>query len=245
MSVTFLDVTVHLTDGVLWTDLYCKPTDSHNYLNFDSAHPRHSFKAIPYSQFLRLRRICTNDSDFYRHCNMLAKHFLRRGYPMTMLTGAWHRARHFDRQRMLDNYVPKYNKRDRIFDSTNQKLAVVTTYHPTFNNMRVGIEEDWPILATPATRLVRDTPLLFSYRKPKSLSNHLVGALLPALDHAPKEHEACKRPRTCKYCRLLDKSGSITGLHDGRTHRTRTNFNCRNTHNFTVENGPTLWRHQT
>ena len=33
--VNFLDTKIHLTeDGRIWTDLYCKPTDSHTYLHY-------------------------------------------------------------------------------------------------------------------------------------------------------------------------------------------------------------------
>ncbi len=39
-QINFLDTTLHKNpDGTLWTDLYCKPTDSHLYLHHKSAHP--------------------------------------------------------------------------------------------------------------------------------------------------------------------------------------------------------------
>ena len=41
-----------------------KETDTHNYLHFSSFHPDHCKRAIPYSQFLRLRRLCSDDDDF-------------------------------------------------------------------------------------------------------------------------------------------------------------------------------------
>ena len=46
--IHFLDVTVSLDAHYnLQTDLYSKPTDSHNYLNYRSAHPRHCRDGIP------------------------------------------------------------------------------------------------------------------------------------------------------------------------------------------------------
>ena len=41
-AVPFLDIMVHLDEAEIWTDLYCKPTDSHNYSHYDSAHPEHN-----------------------------------------------------------------------------------------------------------------------------------------------------------------------------------------------------------
>ena len=49
-SINFLDVIVSLVEGVIETDLYVKPTDSHQYLQSSSCHPFHCKKGKPYSQ---------------------------------------------------------------------------------------------------------------------------------------------------------------------------------------------------
>ena len=72
-QISFLDTTVkRATTGNLYTDLYTKPTDSNSYLQYDSAHPPSVKKSLPYSQFLRLRRICRNESDFEKHSEIKA-----------------------------------------------------------------------------------------------------------------------------------------------------------------------------
>ena len=77
-SVNFLDMTV-LKDrqGNISTDVYHKPTDTHPYLHWISAHPPYLKQSIPYSQALRLRRICSSTdtlkkqiaayTDFFKH----------------------------------------------------------------------------------------------------------------------------------------------------------------------------------
>ena len=80
-SVNFLDTKVTITDTGLKTDLFCKPTDAHNYLLFSSAHPRSCKSSIPYSQFLRVRRICSDIEDYDKNVTMLGTEFLKRGYP--------------------------------------------------------------------------------------------------------------------------------------------------------------------
>ena len=40
-TLNVLDLTVHLQDGFITTDIYTKPTDSHLYLHFCSSHPAH------------------------------------------------------------------------------------------------------------------------------------------------------------------------------------------------------------
>jgi hypothetical protein len=75
-SVSFLDTLVQLDNGTLKTDLYCKPTDSHSYLRYESAHPQRCKDSIPFSQFLRVRRICSDILDYDRHIICLSTHFL-------------------------------------------------------------------------------------------------------------------------------------------------------------------------
>ena len=48
-SIKFLDVTVSITEGIVETDLYVKPTESHQYLLPSSCHPFYRKKGIPYS----------------------------------------------------------------------------------------------------------------------------------------------------------------------------------------------------
>ncbi|PIK60735.1 hypothetical protein BSL78_02299 [Apostichopus japonicus] len=78
-QVNFLDVTVRKEHGSLSTDLYTKPTDTHQYLHFSSCHHRHCKSGIAYSQALRLRRICSNNTSFMRHTDALEKHLTVRG----------------------------------------------------------------------------------------------------------------------------------------------------------------------
>ena len=60
-SVNFLDVLVTLTDdGTISTDLYTKPTDTHQCLHMNSSHSNHVEKAIAFSQATRILRNCSD-----------------------------------------------------------------------------------------------------------------------------------------------------------------------------------------
>ena len=63
-SLAFLDIKLSINDNGLSTSVHYKPTDSHNYLLHSSSHPQHVKNAIPFSQFLRLRRLCSDNTDF-------------------------------------------------------------------------------------------------------------------------------------------------------------------------------------
>ena len=64
-SVTFLNLIVKLSKGLLTTDLHIKNTDWHQYLHFNSSHPDHTEISIIYSQALRLTKIYTFENDFF------------------------------------------------------------------------------------------------------------------------------------------------------------------------------------
>ena len=53
-KISFLDLSVSLCNGNLYTDLHIKATDCHQHLEYTSSHPEHSKKSIIYSQTLRL-----------------------------------------------------------------------------------------------------------------------------------------------------------------------------------------------
>ena len=63
-SLAFLDIRVSVEGNGLYTSVHYKPTDSHSYLLYSSSHPSHFKNSIPFSQFLRLCRLCSKDSDF-------------------------------------------------------------------------------------------------------------------------------------------------------------------------------------
>ena len=62
--------------------IYYKETDSYSYLNFKSSHPSNCKSAIPYSQFLRVRKICSEDDHFEESANTMGTFFVARGYPI-------------------------------------------------------------------------------------------------------------------------------------------------------------------
>ena len=84
--VPFLDIQFCFNkDGDLQTDLYIKPTDARSYLNYTSAHPKHTFSRIVYSQCLRLRRIINHQDRLKLRLDELCLAFEKSGYPKSML----------------------------------------------------------------------------------------------------------------------------------------------------------------
>ena len=124
-TINFLDATVSLIDGQIETDVYVKPTDSHQYLHSSSCHPYHCKKSIPYSQALRLNRICSKNNFFDIHCNNLEKWLSERGYSEKLVRKEILKARSQSRETLLNK--EKMSRND-------DRVTFNITYYPVFKN---------------------------------------------------------------------------------------------------------------
>ena len=283
-EINFLDIKIRLVDGKLSTTLYTKPTDAHDYVYYSSAHPQRCKDSIPYSQFLRLRRICSNIEDFDLNVLLLGKHFLKRNYPIELIESAALLARRKDRHVLLqDNQNDTKTEEDRIF--------LITRYNPNDSSLKDIIFQNWDILGTSTTTShVFKKKLMIGYRRPKNLRDLLVRADIPPLPEdegfqnkpnkvdktstdplpPPNNQLASKQttldsfitrtsrteptPSTsntptskskrqgtsskergfnfcnnplCKYCKLLNKTGSIISHSTHSQYNTMQNISCR------------------
>ena len=75
-QVNFLDVIVQSQENEFLTDLYCKKTDCHQYLHYDSCHREHMKKSSLHSQGLRIKRLCSDSEDGETHLKNLKNGFI-------------------------------------------------------------------------------------------------------------------------------------------------------------------------
>ena len=84
------------------TDLFVKPTDTHQFLDPSSSHSYHCKKGIPNSQALRLNKICYGNESFDKRCNDLEGWLMERGYNGKMIKKQILRAREHSRKDLLE-----------------------------------------------------------------------------------------------------------------------------------------------
>ena len=101
ISISFLDTEVHLDNNCIYTNRNVKPTDLNNHLPFDSAHPYHCKKGLPYGQFLHIQRICSRQEDYRHHCVGKAALLTQKGYPQSLINVAYVKARDKNRDELL------------------------------------------------------------------------------------------------------------------------------------------------
>ena len=222
-QVNFLDVTIRKENGTLATDLYTKPTDTHQYLHSSSCHPRHCKSGIAYSQALRLRRICSNDTNFSQHASDLKRNLTDRGHSSKKVQQAINKVRSLSRSDVLQQ-----KSRDQ---DPNTRVPLVVSFHPNLPPLRSITNDNHHILHT-SDRLqqaVPDTPIL-AYRRPRNLRDLLVRAeVRPLSDTNPTTHQGtftCDSNR-CVVCKEHIKEGdSFISNSNNSSHRIRSNITC-------------------
>ena len=225
-SVNFLDTTVKIdSDRKLYTDLFCKPTDSHNYLLFESAHPKHLKNSLPYSQLLRIRRICSKMSDFDKNAILIGDHFIRRQYPEDLIIEAIIKTRRMDRGQLL--CPPPKTTSAKIDD-----LFLISTFNPDCSPLKDIVQKTWPTLGrTHTTESVYNRKTIFGHRRNESLKDILVHAKIPS--STPSDNTVATRSlnrrciaKKCRYCPRLDRSGQVTCQQSGNSYSTKTHTTC-------------------
>ena len=78
--LSFLDIKLQITDNHIATLIFCKETDSHSCLHNDYSYNRKCITSIPFSELLRLRRLCSDDEDFKTKANEMSTFFSNCNY---------------------------------------------------------------------------------------------------------------------------------------------------------------------
>ena len=219
MSIPFLDVRVILKNGKLETDLYVKPTDKFQYLNFTSSHPYHQKASLPYGLALRIKRICSNQGDFKRHCEKLVIHLRKRGFKLGLIKEGIRKASQMKREDLL---APKENS------PTDERMIFSTTYNPMVPDLREKIHNLQHILhSTEKCKKLFPKPPLVAYRRNRSLNDLLVSRRLPPdTEIYPPSSTIVttidKNSEVCEECGLTFSSGRGKTIHYTKMHSKTT-----------------------
>ena len=218
-QIPFLDVLVSIQDDTLSTDLYTKKTETHQYLHSSSCHPHHCKTAIPFSQALRIRRICSSDSDFKRHLGNLHSHVVHCGYDSSAIKQQLDQTLSVRRTDIL---------RSRPKRKTLNRVPLVTTFHPGLPKLLCMTGKHLPLLHTSA-RLKRAFPNkpIIAYRRPKNLCDLLVSASLKPLHLQEAKGSLPCGTKRCLTCQHIRTGTTVQSTFTGRTFNIRATANCK------------------
>ena len=175
-ELPFLDTLTYIDNNKIKTKLYKKPTNKKQYLSYNSEHPAHMKKSIPYAQALRYRRIIEDDTILDQELETLQNNFTSRGYPLKTTNDQIKKARHLNRQTTITykikstteiNFTPLVLTFSNIFNN-NAKNTVYKT-----------VSRIWSELTSmaPILQKIKDPKIVF--KKCNTISNSLECSKFP------------------------------------------------------------------
>ena len=197
-ALHFLDVSIKINNNTINTTVYCKPTDRHSYLHYESNHPIHLKHSIFFSEFLRYKRICSDHRDFIKCSKELTQRFLIKGYPVTITNKQRQNVFNIQRVNLL-----KYKE-----IKPTGRLPIIHTYHTSIERAnKTIIKELKNYSQLTLSKHPFDVTPISAYRQPLNLRNILIKSKLPHTATSTG-NKKCKKPR-CQICNSITTDSEI------------------------------------
>ena len=198
-SVNFLDVTVILNQSnQISTDIYYKNTNAHDYLHFDSFHPQHTLRNIPFNLAKRIIVFVSDETLVEKRLHELRLWLKRCKYPKEVIDKAFHNAK-------LQGPAPQKPKSDNIipFVSTHASNLDIQSTLNAFKLLLSTVKSDH------LKNVFDNTRVVLGLRQPKSILRLISNAkfssttatLANSTQPTPGIHTGSCRT-DCNLCRL-------------------------------------------
>ena len=147
------------------------------------------------SQFLRLRRLCS-DSDFFEKTEAVCQFFDKRGYSVSVVQAGHHRAQQIDRQSALQTAEKEHTDR----------IPFTLTFHPHNLPVISIILKNFKLLQNDSeTGIIFPQLLLISFKRDKNIGKFLVRSSLQTNDQSGTFKCARSRCKTCPFIHNVEK----------------------------------------
>lgn len=216
-TIAFLDIKLSLKDGKISTDVFYKPTDSHQFLQFKSCHPRHIKINIPYSQAIRLCTIVDDPDIKEARLHDMKQYFLSCGYPIRLVENAITKAK----------AIPQADLRTPKSKPSEDVTAFVSTHNPSNPNLWPLIQSTLEVVKTSdrMKEALKQTKIIKSKRQPANLKRILTRANFSNRNNKGGSYK-CYDKR-CGTCSNINETDSIRITTTGEVFHIRKPMNCK------------------
>ena len=159
-TINFLDVKVSKSESgvTLYTRLFAKPTDTHQYLHATSCHRSICKRAIPFGEAVKIKRISSDEEDPQQKLNDLESWLIDRGYTAEVARPEIQKANSINRNVMLEK-TPKHEE---------DSVTLILTLFDILKSAHRHIEK------SALLKSVQPKPLRVAFGNPKSLRDKLI-----------------------------------------------------------------------
>ena len=179
---------------------------------------------MPYSQLLRVKRICNSEDDFIKQANEVCVRFREKDYDPRILNACMLKVSEKDRDSLLS---PKPHL------CKKQPIVLTTTFSPMSQSIKDAVKKHWHILSSdPIVGHEFINPPIFATKRSSNLRDRLVKT-----DLATKPTHFLSSPApgnfpclNCINCNALIKGDHFLHPHTGTKMKVRGRITCRSTH---------------
>ena len=177
-----------------------------------------SIWGIPYSQALRVRRICSNQEDEDTHLDNLKQQLLNRQY----------KEEHIDQQIRKAKAKPRKDLLQYKIKHKTQRVPCVVTYNPAFEGISKIISSHMPILHADSTlKEIFPLPPVVSFRRPRNIRDLLVNAKLREIPSDTQIGSTKCNAKRCSVCPFICESKKFRSSNTGESFPITTHIDCK------------------
>ena len=191
-EIQLLDLTVYVENGFLKTTICSKPTDNHEYLDVRSSHQQAVFRSIPKTVVSRVRRNCTDDSEFVRARSEYSNYLLRAGYNISSIDNAFQNVQLISQEALVRTTKEIQVKLANAPSKQKCITSFTPTYHPIISEIHKIIRRN--------LRSAVDFSELLKEILPSRRDRNLKEMFAPSVPYAHRKDREVNQLGSCFRC---------------------------------------------
>lgn len=215
-ALPFLNILLTKQGNIIKTDLYRKPTDTQNYLPFNSAHPHSTKINLPYNLARQIVMLVEDKETRELHFTALHQHLKLKGYPSAVINSGIAKAKTLSQQ---DLFGTKKDNRE------SKTIAWVHDYNPNNPNLTELMKRTVHTLSKSDSLqgAFANVKIVAAKRQPANLKRLLTRAKFST---GPDIFEVKRCKANCATCRVLREGSSYVFNNIDMTFHLKSNFTC-------------------
>ena len=196
-----------------------KETNKQLFLDYNSNHPEHCTKSIPYSQALRVIERCTSPEEAGAHLSDLRIKFEDRNYPVELIREQFERAGKKDRNSLVHQQRKRKGK--------DNKVRLIITHNQTNPPIHSWVRQCKQVLVRNDKAKYIGSRIQIGSKQPKNLQRLVGGDKGDSKYEAPPHDAGCKKCNRCRVaCPKIQETKYFQSTNTQKKYKIKQKVDC-------------------
>ncbi len=179
---------------------------------FHSCHPPHMMKSLPYSQALRICKLCSEEETRSVRLQEMKQFFIEREFPSKLIDTC------------ITNTIANFSKIKLC--TRKQPIPLILIYDPRFSTEESKLAENakWLEHDEIGKKLISEFQPMICYRRPRNLKEMLTHADVYKKKQPTSGNSPCTR--NCTNCPRMIRTKTVRSTSNSYNFQIRGNINC-------------------